>query len=112
MPAVWETGKLGARIGVATTVLTVFASSPGCLNECQLLCNSWYAYLEAVCDRDVDTADLNRCVSDYRTLPRGGADDNACAYHLEAMERVEDDRLCGATWDMAGGAAFDLSSVE
>lgn len=109
---VWEAGKLGARYGLPAAFAAALALQLGCLNDCQLLCNSWYGYRQSVCEEDVEATDLNRCLSDYRVPAQGSGDEVACRYFLEYMDGLEDDRMCGATWDVSGAAAFDLSSAE
>ncbi len=89
-----------------------FALQIGCLNDCQQLCNSWYGYHKTVCGEDVEATDLNRCLSDYRIPSQGSGDDVSCRFFLEYVEGLDDDRMCGATWDVSGAAAFDLSSIE
>ncbi len=107
-----QTGKLGARIGTVAVAAATLALQVGCLNDCQLLCNSWYGYRKTVCEEDVEATDLNRCLSDYRTLAQGSGDDVSCRFFLDHVDELEDDRMCGAVWDVTSAAAFDLSSAE
>jgi hypothetical protein len=107
-----ESGKLGTRSGAVATVAVALALQVGCLNDCQMLCNSWYGYQQSVCDEDVEATDLNRCLTDYRTLAQGSGDDVSCRFFLDHVDELEDDRMCGVVWDASGAAAFDLSTAE
>ena len=97
--------------GTALALAVIAPAAPGCLNECQHLCNSWYRYREVVCGEVVDAADLNRCLSDYRTLPENGQDDDLCRAYLAFVDDLdaEDAVYCGEPADAYGAFGFDLT---
>jgi len=69
----------------------------GCLNDCQRLCDSWYEFREVVCEDSDVSAELNRCLSDYHTLPDGGQDEAFCRQYLDFVDGLdtEDELYCG-----------------
>jgi len=79
-----------------------------CLNDCQRLCNSWYEFREVVCEETDVSADLNRCLSDYHTLPVGGSDAQLCQHYLVFVEALdaEDQLYCGEL--MSSDGAYGL----
>ena len=81
-----------------------------CLNECQRLCNSWYEFREVVCEETDVSADLNRCLSDYHTLPVGGSDALLCQHYQEFVDGLDaDDQLyCGELESSDGAYALGL----
>ncbi len=77
----------------------------GCLNECQQLCNSWYGFRKSVCGDEVEATDLNRCLTDHRTLAADPGEVETCGAYLQFVDQLDegDAELCG-TSDAAGGA--------
>ena len=86
----------------------------GCLNDCQRLCDSWYEFREVVCEESDVNAELNRCLSDYHTLPVGGQDEAFCRLYLDFVEELdtEDDLYCGELVPRDGQHALQLGVQE
>ena len=105
----WRTG-----FGAGWILLGIFLLPQlGCLNPCQQLCNSWYGFRKDVCDDPVEAADLNRCLTDHRTLLAGAEEDEVCAFYLEYVDQLgsEDQAICGERAPMDGALQFDLGDA-
>lgn len=86
----------------------------GCLNECQQLCNSWYGFRSSVCGDAVEAMDLNRCLSDHRTLVMEPEDDKVCGFYLDFVDQLDDgdEELCSAKFPGDGAYQFDLAADD
>ncbi len=94
--------------------LLLGTAASGCQNRCQELCNSWYAYRKTVCGERIDATDLNRCLTDYRSLASGSAEDQACGVYLEFVQQQEraGREFCGDLVDDDGVFRFELPDSD
>ena len=103
----WRTDLKSGWILLGLTLLP----SLGCLNECQQLCNSWYGFRSSVCGDAVEATDLNRCLSDHRTVVADPSEGEACGAYLAYVEQLDDGDTELCTTLATGDGAFQLQVI-